>query len=192
MQSKSKQDTSDLRRRQLAAIHTAKRDLDIDDDQYRELLQQWTGKRSAGDLNGRERSQVLEQLRRIGADGRTRYQVGQYPGTPANLHTEPMLQKIEAQLADMQLPWAYADAIAKQQTGIGRIAWLRKEPQLKAVIAALDVEQEKRSLLAKLQDRLKEKGITEQQLEDKFQLKKGWQRRRKTLSKLIEQLWMED
>ena len=192
MQSKLKQNKADLRRRQLAAIHTAKRDLDIDDDQYRDLLQQWTGKRSAGDMNGRERSQALEQLRRLGADRRSRTQVNQYPGTPSNISSEPMLQKIEAQLADMQLPWAYADAIAKQQTGIARVAWMRKESQLKSVIAALDVEQEKRSLLAKLQDRLKEKGITEQHLEEQHQLKKGWQRRRRTLSKLIEQLWMED
>jgi phage gp16-like protein len=48
----------DWRRAMLAKVHIAKKDLGIDDEDYRDILQEQFGVRSAGALNDRE----LEQL----------------------------------------------------------------------------------------------------------------------------------
>lgn len=57
-----------------------------------------------------------------------------------------MITKIEALLADMRLPWSYADGIVKQMYGIERCAWARTPAQLKAVIAALYNLQKKKKV----------------------------------------------
>lgn len=183
---------ANLRRRELAAIHAARKDLGLDDETYREMLFQLTGERSAKGLNQRQRRQVLDHMRRLGAARKPRQRVAQHPGRPHNLDREPTLQKIEALLADMKLPWAYADAIARQQYGIERCAWLNTLDQVTGVIAALHVEQEKRQLLEQLQKLLQEKGIAEEELERRYRLRKGWRRHRPTLGVLIARLLEED
>jgi phage gp16-like protein len=134
--------TGDKRKRDLAAIHASKKQLAMDDGSYREMLKQVTGKSSAKDLSAAGRVAVLRRMKALGA-GKPQTQSSAYPGTPHNKSREPMLQKIEAQLADMKLPWAYADAIAKRQFGIERVAWLRTTVQLSSVIAALYKAQQK-------------------------------------------------
>lgn len=173
------------RTRDLAAIHAAKRDLALDEDLYRDLLQQWTGKRSSADLNARERAKVLFELGKLGGQRQPRQPIGQHPGTPHNLNTQPMLQKIEAQLADMGLPWAYADSIARQQFRIDRVAWLKERPQFDAVIAALHVEQEKRSLLTCVEREMLRLGLTDADIERDYRLRKGWMRNRAALNRLL-------
>ena len=82
-------------------------------------------------------------------------------GRPANFARMPdEIRKIEAQLADMGLSWAYADAIAKRMFGIRRVAWCRKQKQLVAILAALHVEQEKRQLGAAVDLMLQRLGWT--------------------------------
>jgi len=49
-----------------AAIHVAKKQLGLDDDTYRDLLDRVTGKRSAKDMSDAERQAVLEEMRRQG------------------------------------------------------------------------------------------------------------------------------
>lgn len=53
-------------RRLLAKLHCAKRDLALDDDTYRDVLERVTGKRSAAELGDAGVIQVLEELRRRG------------------------------------------------------------------------------------------------------------------------------
>ncbi|WP_027855239.1 gp16 family protein [Marinobacterium litorale] len=173
------------RNRDLAAIHAARRALALDEDLYRELLEQWTGKRSAADLTARERGKVLNELGKIGFQRKPRQQPGKHPGTPNNLEKEPMLQKVEAQLADMKLPWSYADAIAKQQFGIARVGWLKTTRQFDAVIAALHVEQEKRSLWTAVEREMNRLGLTEADIERDYHPRKGWKRNRKALEQLL-------
>ena len=50
----------------LAAIHVAKKELDLDDDDYRDVLERVTGKRSAKDLTPHERSLVMNEFTRLG------------------------------------------------------------------------------------------------------------------------------
>lgn len=55
-----------LRNRELGAIHAAKKQLGLDDDAYRALLEEWTGKRSAAALTSEERRRVIQNFRHAG------------------------------------------------------------------------------------------------------------------------------
>lgn len=54
------------RKRDLAAIHTGKRQLGLSDAEYRDLLEAWTGRRSARYLRSPQRGEVLENMRAMG------------------------------------------------------------------------------------------------------------------------------
>lgn len=181
--------TAEIRRRkQLAAIHAARRDLGLDEDGYRLMLREVAGVDSAKDLDADGRRKVLDHLRSVGWEKRPRKRVAQYPGTPHNIDREQMLQKIEAQLTDMGLPWSYADAIAKQQAGVERVAWLRKAGDLTGVVGALHVEQEKRGLLASVDELLASAGMTRDELAAEQKLRRNWTRHRPTLRAMVDRL----
>ncbi|WP_435100805.1 gp16 family protein [Arhodomonas sp. AD133] len=182
--------STDSRRRQLAAIHAQARRVGLDPhgdrDAYEQMLQAVAGVRSAGKLDAAGRRKVLDHLKRVG--GRQRPRKADYPNRPHNIDRQPMLTKIEALLADMGLPWRYADAIAKRQTGIERVAWLRRPDHLEGVIAALHVEQEKRGLLDQVDQLCAELGLTRDELPQRYRLPRGWQRNRKVLRQLVDAL----
>lgn len=129
------------RARDLAAIHVCAKQLRMDRGTYEAMLMRTCGVRSSADLDQRGRAKVLAELRRLGAPE------NKAKGRPANLGTEPMLRKIEALLAELKAPWAYADGIASRMFGIAFVAWLRKPEQLRAVIAALDARRLKKQQL---------------------------------------------
>jgi phage gp16-like protein len=168
----------------LAAIQIGKKALGMCDDSYRILLNDMFGKQSAKDLTETEKGELLDRFQKLGFKPTKKKA---HPGKPHNFATMPeMITKIEALLADMQLSWAYAESIAKRQTGIDKMAWVRDEKSLRAVIAALAVEQEKRALLGGLTHLLEQRGMTIEQFEkeNSSKLKKGWQRNRRTLKAL--------
>jgi phage gp16-like protein len=128
----------DRRTRDLAAIHACAKKLDMDRETYEALLLRIANVRSAASLDADGRARVLDELHRLGAPNpKTR-------GRPKNLGNEPMLQKIGALLVELKAPWSYADAIARQMFHVERVAWLRKPEQLRAVIAALNVQLRKK------------------------------------------------
>lgn len=131
------------RNSQLAKIHIAKQQLCMDDESYRGMLQRVAGVRSASDLNPRQISAVLAELERLGFTPLTSPRNRGKPHNLAASAMPEMMRKVEALLADMALPWTYADGIARQMFGIERCAWIRKESQLKALIAALYNRQKK-------------------------------------------------
>lgn len=142
----------DPRKRKLAAIHIAKKQLGLDDETYRTLLMRVAGKRSSADMDAAELRAVADELGRlVKAQAKPTY-----PGRPTTGALE--LKKIEAQLADMKLSWSYADGIARRMFGIARMQWVRKPEQLKAIIAALAVEQKKRWQNASIDALLAEMG----------------------------------
>jgi phage gp16-like protein len=172
-----------IRARKLAAIHIAAGQLKLDDDTYRSILERVTGKRSAADLETREASAVLDELRRLGAAN------PRAAGKPHNAdRLSGEIAKIEAQLSDMRLPWSYADAIGKRMFGIERVAWLRKQAQLVAVLAALHVEQGKRSMLADIRAQCAALDISIDDLERELGLAVGWQRKQSALKVVTEHL----
>lgn len=182
--------SSKRRRSRLAAIHVAASQLGLDDEAYRDLVERvsaehGTACRSSGQMDEKQADRLLDELRRLGAPeptqrrARGRSKPAHYPGTPHNMaKLSGEITKIEAQLADMRLPWAYADAIAKRMYGIERVAWLRRQEQLVGVLSALHVEQQKRDYLAAITDGCRQMGISIGDLELRLapQLPKRWQR----------------
>jgi phage gp16-like protein len=138
----------DYKAGELAKIHIAKKELGMDDDTYRDMLMQVAKVSSAADLTATGRGKVLEHLKKIGFKGKKTY--AKRPNTTDN---KAQLAKIEAQLADMKLPWGYLTArqqgrdgktlsMVERLTGKQRLEWCTKA-ELSKVIAALAVRQKK-------------------------------------------------
>jgi len=183
---------NERRRRRLAAIHTAKRALHLDNDTYRDLIERVSAlsgpaQRSAGDLTEGQIIAVLEEFKRLGG----LKPAAKAAGKPRNFDQLPlMITKVEAMLASMQLPWSYADAIALRQFKVEKVAWCRKQEQLQAIIAALYVEQQKRELLAGIERVREQQGLTVEQLEARYELTetRNWRRSLPVLKTLSEAL----
>lgn len=152
------------------AIHAAARQLQLPEEDRRALIAgQCAGKTSTTELNLAECDQVLTRLRALGAErpraDSERY-VGRHPGYPETCRPGCVarLEKIEAQLADMQLPWEYARVILThvskpgQGKGVDRLEWAKAE-HLDKVIAALDYEQIKRARLEEIDRQLAARGL---------------------------------
>lgn len=180
------------------AVHAACRQLGMDEDTRRGMLQGVAGVRSTTQLDLAACSKVLDHLRKSGAALKER-NVGQHPGNPET--TRPgageLMAKIEAQLADMQLPWAYALTILQHTSadkksgkpGVAKLEWATPA-QLHNVVAALAYEQEKRASLATVDRLLDMKGKTRADVvafiaSKKPDYKKDWTRDKRWLNWLI-------
>lgn len=128
------------RTRDLAAIHTAKKTLGLDDDTYRAFLEGLTGKRSAGELDAGERGRVIEALRQRGfaraaggAKGRADFQYHERP----ELRLIAALWRAAALLGEVDDPSPRAlDAFVQRQAGMAKLQWLPVE-KIYAVAQAL-------------------------------------------------------
>ncbi|WP_275629844.1 regulatory protein GemA [Pseudomonas sp. 273] len=172
----------------LSKIHIARQQVEMDEDVYRQKLQDMFGKKSAKDLSLRQAERLLEEFKRLGWKPKPSKRAAGKPHNFSKLPAE--IEVIEAQLTEMRLPWSYADKIAKQMFGVAKVAWLAKKPdQVKAVLAALHVEQEKRHLLAEVDRLCQRLGIEHpEQAAGLDQLPKGWQRQRPILKALVDAL----
>lgn len=135
-----------LRTRQLAAIHASAKQLRLDDDAYRALLERITGLRSAAHLSALDRARVLEEFKRLGATAARQQRRAVPPPRNAphvKAEHQAMLGKIGAMLAESGRSWAYANGIAKRMFGRPRIEWLRSD-ELHKLVAALMYDQRRR------------------------------------------------
>jgi len=123
------------RRRDLAMIHCAKKELGLDDDLYRCVLKQVCGVESAADLDEPNRRKLLAYFRGKGWGKRS------YGVRPHNLALDDdrgkTLRRIEAMLAEAKRPWSYADSMAKRMFKVDRLAWCTVEQLTKIAIAML-------------------------------------------------------
>ena len=135
------------RTRQLAQIHCLKRDLGLEDDDYRDVIWAIGRKRSAGELDDYGRLQLLQQLR--GMLGRRKRAVrqrdGRYPGRPNNtdVRRRREMTKIEALLTDAGRGWEYAEALAKRICKRDRLEFCGPA-ELYKIVAALELEARRR------------------------------------------------
>lgn len=109
--------STSLRNRELAAIHTAKRNLGLDDDQYRDYLEAWTGKRSAAKLDSAERTHVIKCFRKVGferQEERRRVSI-------RDDEADTQVGKIKALWLDM-----YERRIVRDPGGEALRAWVRR------------------------------------------------------------------
>ena len=119
------------RKKELTCIHALKRELRLDDDTYRLMLNNLVGKNSAGLCNTFERQKVIMHMKaKVGAAF-----VGKQPH---NLARNPQLQKIEALLTVQKKPWGYAEAMAKRMYKKSALAFCAPE-ELQGIITALIV-----------------------------------------------------
>ena len=148
----TKKQMSDRRRRDLAKIHIALKQLGIDDETYRDILYKITGQRSAASLDETERGKVLKHFKALGFKPAPKdkgpYKSFHRSAKKSGMHVSPaedrapLLSKIGAILADLKLPWAYADGMARKMFGVDRVRWLKPE-QLYKLVAALSYHQKR-------------------------------------------------
>lgn len=122
----------------LAKIHIAKAQLGLDEDTYRALLARVAGVRSAKELSPRQIGAVLAEFQRLGWTPKPAKKAGRGTSKPA-AERKALVGKIEAQLADAERPWAYADAMALRMFQVERVEWCDTD-QLRRLVAALAYE----------------------------------------------------
>lgn len=128
----------DQRRRELAQIHVAKKDLRMDEETYRAMLWSVARVHSAADLDAGGRRQVLEHLKAVGFKPRRRGR-SRAAGSKAAL-----IGKIRAQLAAAGRPDSYGDGMARRMFGVERYEWCRPD-QLHRIVAALGYDARRRA-----------------------------------------------
>lgn len=115
-------------------IQIARRQLGLDDDTYREILKRTVGAESSKGLTPRQIGRVLAELERLGFQP-TPAKGGRAKPKAADARA-PLIGKIEAQLAEADRPWAYADAMAQRMFQVERVEWCDTD-QLRRMVAAL-------------------------------------------------------
>lgn len=133
-----------MRRKDLAMIHLAKKQLQLDDEMYRGILQDVCGVASSADLDAGGRQKLLSYFRTRGG-WQSQRGTGSHPGKPHNFtdpERGPYLRKIEAFLAEARRPWAYADGMVKHMFGIERLAFCTPV-QLRKIISAMQRDAER-------------------------------------------------
>lgn len=83
------------RQRLIRLIHVAKRDLSLDDDTYRSILQRFGGKESSSDLTVPKLEQVLEHLKRSGFKVRSKGKPAK-PKAVKAMPSRPLAQDAES------------------------------------------------------------------------------------------------
>lgn len=130
--------TDPNRNKDLARIHLAKKELGLDEDAYRALLQGLTKKDSAAELTSKERWVVLGALGRLGARSA---QPRRYPGRPVIVHAEKadLIRKIEAFLTEAGRPWSYVNSIAWRMFKRNQVQDCDSD-ELRRIVAALNYD----------------------------------------------------
>lgn len=98
------------------AMFAACRQLGMDDTDRKAMMLAVTGKASSGQFNPLDWARVLDHLNRI-----TCYDNGRKPNKPAP-DKAALMGKIEAQLADMKLPWTYLTSSKHGKSMVQRLA----------------------------------------------------------------------
>lgn len=134
------------RKRRLAAIHAAKKQLGLEDDVYRDLVERVAGPglRSAADCNPRQLDAVANELRRLGGMPAKRGKAARtWAGRPKG-DLKPQVAKIEALLASAGREWEYAHSLARRICKVNRVEWCNAD-QLAKLIAALQIDADRRA-----------------------------------------------
>lgn len=169
------------------AVHAACRQLGMDDDARRDFMHAHAGVRSTNDLDLHGCQRVLDAARKVGATrpAPEKY-IGRHPGYPETCRRGcgALLEKVEALLADMKLPWAYATATLRQMHKNMRLEWATAR-QLHDLVAALSVEQKKRHVLEAVSALARTLGKTEAELD-------GLARRLAPVARPLTPKWQRD
>ena len=130
------------RKKDLAKIHIAKKQLGLDEETYRAMLQMVAGVESAADLTADGRRKVLAHLSKAGF--KRGKGAAKYPGRPDfdqlnDTGKRAMMEKVEAHLAEAKRPWAYVHGMAKRMFKVERVQWCTPG-QLHRIVSALEYD----------------------------------------------------
>lgn len=124
------------RRAMLAKIHLAKKSLQLDEDDYRNILMQEAGRSSAGDCTEAELDRVLGRLQALG------FKPLPKAGGSARPAQHPMARKARAlwislyHLGEVRSPKEAAlEAFAKRQLGCEKLVWAKQSDGYKLIEA---------------------------------------------------------
>lgn len=130
------------RRAMLAKIHVGKKDLQLDEDDYRNILMQETGRGSAGDCTEAELERVIDRFRGLG--WKPLPKAGGNASTRPAQH--PMARKARAlwislyHLGVVRIPTEAAlEAFAKRQLGCEKLVWAKQSEGYKLIEALKDM-----------------------------------------------------
>lgn len=115
----------------LKAIHATRRDLGLEEDDYRAVLERITGKRSARDLDDAARKAVLTEMRRLGGQAK-RGLDGPFAPKLVALWLSAWNLGLVRKRDDAALI-----AFVERQTGIAHVRWLREPSDAARAIEAL-------------------------------------------------------
>ena len=109
-----------------AVIHIAKAQVGMTDDEYSALLS-GVGVESSVDLSNKTFDKIMYRFERLGfqssAKTRTKNKTRRKPDK-LPLEKKHLMKKLEAIILDMDLSWAYVDAIAKKRFDVDAAQWL--------------------------------------------------------------------
>lgn len=124
----------------MAKVHIGKKELGLDDDTYRDVLERVTGKRSCKKMLIGELEAVIKDMESRGFTPKAAPKHGKKPSVVGK--REPLMGKIHAMLTDMGLHWNYAHGMADSMFKIKRLQWLN-DSQLYKLTQALSVHQQR-------------------------------------------------
>lgn len=111
----------------LVKIHIAKRDLQLDDDTYRDVLERVTGARSSKGLDDDQHEKILGEFERLGWSDKSKSQGGNW--RPAS--KKPQVRKIFKLWTELKKKGIWKKpgrasllAFVKSQTGVADPEWL--------------------------------------------------------------------
>jgi len=119
----------------LAKIHIAKKELGLQDVEYREIIESRYGRISAGDLSNPELEDLVQYYIHCGWQPK--------PQTTnhrrrAKLQTEILRERAWAIASDLENGEKRLRGLVKKICGIERIEWCHDVPKLKRLLAALE------------------------------------------------------
>lgn len=123
----------------IAKIKIGQKALGLDDATYRAVLQRVTSHDSTTKCSERQLVAVLVEYRNLGWNPTGRCHTGNGKAQSVAPDLKPLQDKIGAQLADLKLPWAYAEGILSRMFKTNLAQATRQ--QLTACIAALTRQQ---------------------------------------------------
>lgn len=125
------------RRAALGKIHLGKKQLGMDDDTYRAMLQTIGGVKSSKDLTPEGLDKVIRHLEKSGAKFTAAKKHGRKPRNMGSASDRSaQLKKIEALLAEADRAWEYAHGMAKRMYKRDALEFC-DQSQLGGIIAAL-------------------------------------------------------
>jgi phage gp16-like protein len=132
--------TSDIRRRDIAMIHIAKKHLCLSDEAYQDILFNVAGVKSSKFLDEKGIKDVLQYLRECGFRPVHKSAKASGMHLPPAHDKETYLAKIASLLTMMEKPWSYADAIARHAFRVDKIRWLTAEQLKKVMIMMINFQ----------------------------------------------------